>query len=55
MDRKTRDLMRKYFLMEDINIKEMSLQQLFDHRYEYLNLREKVQKKFEELEKEKPE
>jgi len=55
MDIEARDLMYKYFLMEDIDIKGMSLQELFDHKFEIIQLRDKVQKKFKELEKEKPE
>jgi len=41
--------------MQDNDLKEMNLQELYDHRFEYLQLQEKIQKKFEELGIVKPE
>ena len=49
MDKELRDMLHKYLLMQDIDLKGMNLQELFDHRFHYLQLQEKVQKKFEEL------
>ncbi len=49
MDKEARDLLHRYFLMDDIELKGMNLQELFDHRFEYLQLQEKIQKKFVEL------
>lgn len=50
MDKELRDMLHKYLLMQDIDLKGMNLQELFDHRFDYLQLQEKVQKQFEELE-----
>ena len=41
--------------MQDIDLKGLNLQELYDHRHEYLQLQGKVQKKFEELGILKPE
>ena len=55
MDREARDLLHKYLLMQDIDLKGLNLQELYDHRHEYLQLQEKIQKKFELLGIVKPE
>ena len=51
MDKESRDLLHKYFIMQDADLTGMSLQELFDYRFEYIQLHDKLQRKFEELDK----
>ena len=50
MDREELDLIRESLRMQELDITKMSLQELFEHRHKFLELR----KNYEELHRRKP-
>lgn len=50
MDKEELKLIRESFRLQDLDITKMSLEELFEHRFKFLELH----KKYEELHKRKP-
>ena len=46
MDNEIRDLIHKYYLMEDVNLDRMSAKEAREHTAEYLKLRRELRRRF---------